>query len=256
MRRKKGVLLLVFLISLFLAVNYQFIDYQIEEFLNYYESGFVGRIVDGDTAIINGNSTRLLGINTPEKGERYYQEAKDFLSGLILNKTVEMEYGKDQYDQYGRRLAYITLEEKNINVELVRNGFANIYLLNDKRYKGELDQAWKECIDEGINLCEKSENKCTCAELREFYDQSVVLYNNCGFDCNLTGWTIKDEGRKKFVFENFILRKGKEVKIIVGNGRDDESALFWEGEEYVWTKTGDTLFLRDREGKLVLWKGY
>jgi len=32
--------------------------------------------------------------------------------------------------------------------------------------------------------------------------------------------------------------------------------LFWKGKDYVWTSTGDTLFLRDDEGKLVLWEMY
>jgi len=30
--------------------------------------------------------------------------------------------------------------------------------------------------------------------------------------------------------------------------------LFWKNEDYVWAKTGDTLFLRDGKGKLVLWE--
>jgi len=50
--------------------------------------------------------------------------------------------------------------------------------------------------------------------------------------------------------------KGKEVMIKVGEEENTENVLFWKGESYVWTKTGDTLFLRDEEGKLVLWKGY
>jgi len=30
----------------------------------------------------------------------------------------------------------------------------------------------------------------------------------------------------------------------------------WKKKDYVWTKTGDSLFLRDSKGKLVLWKSY
>ncbi|MCL4419217.1 hypothetical protein M1146_03895 [Patescibacteria group bacterium] len=60
----------------------------------------------------------------------------------------------------------------------------------------------------------------------------------------LKNWEIKDEGRKKFIFGNFILEKNREIKITAEDFN----------EEYVWTETGDTLFLRDEEGKLVLWK--
>jgi len=228
-----------------------------QEFLEDKEAGFVGRIVDGDTAIINGNSTRFLGINTPEKGERYYQEAKDFLGGLILNKTVTLEYGAEKTDLYGRKLAFIFLDGKNINIEQVRNGFANVYVLDYKKYESELREAWEECIADGRNLCERSTNECSyCIELKDLdiENQEVILSNKCDFGCSLNNWTIKDEGRKKFTFRNFVLETNKEARIIVGNGTDSADVLYWKDETYVWTATGDTLFLRDSEGKLVLWK--
>ena len=80
--------------------------------------------------------------------------------------------------------------------------------------------------------------------------------NKCDFDCNLKDWTIKDEGRKKFNFGEFILEGNGKVKIKVGEGINQKDILFWRGESYVWTSTGDTLFLRDNKGRLVLWKNY
>jgi len=138
--------------------------------------------VDGDTLIINGNSTRLLGINTPERGEKYYNEAKNFLSELVLNKTVKLEYIEDRYDLYKRTLAYIILDDKNINSEIVRSGFANLYIYNSDKYTGELKRAWQECIENNKYLCEKSNNECAkCIELKELdvKTQTLVLYNNC-----------------------------------------------------------------------------
>lgn len=257
MDKKREVILLIFLIVLFISINYSFIDGKLQEFLEDKETGVVERIVDGDTAIINGTSTRFLGINTPEKGEKYYQESKDFLESLILNKTVELEYGKDRIDLYGRKLAYIILDGKNVNIEQVRNGFANIFVYDKDKYTNDLKNAWNECIANGKNLCEKSEDKCAdCVELKELdvKKQISIFYNKCSFNCDLTNWDIKDEGRKHFIFPNFVLMGNKEVKIIVGNETNSEDELFWRNEEYVWTETGDTLFLRDKGGKLVLWR--
>ncbi|MDP2672340.1 MAG: lamin tail domain-containing protein, partial [Nanoarchaeota archaeon] len=62
--------------------------------------------------------------------------------------------------------------------------------------------------------------------------------------------------RKNFIFPNFNLNSEKEVVVKVGEGTSNEEVLFWKGEDYVWTETGDTLFLRDSEGKLVLWESY
>ena len=256
MNKKKEVFLLVFLILLLFAVNYRFIDNAIVGFLEEFDIGRVERIVDGDTLIVNGNSTRLLGINTPEKGEVYYLEAKSFLSELVLNKTVKLEYIGDRYDKYRRVLAYIILNSKNINSEIVRNGFANLYIYNSDKYTGELKKAWKECIENNKYLCEKSQTQCAkCIELKELNvkTQTLVLYNNCSFDCNLAGWQVKDEGRKKFTFNTYILNSRKSISIIVGNKTDTDNILYWNDEEYVWTSGGDTLLLRDEEEKLVLW---
>jgi len=58
------------------------------------------------------------------------------------------------------------------------------------------------------------------------------------------------------VFPEFVLKKKSEVKIVVGEGGNSKEILFWKNQDYVWTNTGDTLFLRDDEDKLVFWKSF
>ena len=259
MEKKIQILILILLISLLFIINYSFFDKEIKKFFSDSELGIVERVIDGDTIVINGTSVRLLGVNSPEQGEVGYAEGKEFLEMIILNKTVELRFGKEKYDKYDRKLAYIFYEEKNVNLEIVNEGFANVYILDDRKYEKELKNAWRNCVEKSVNLCEKSVNECSdCIELKEFDNENeiVIFYNQCEFDCSLDGWEIKDQGRKRFVFEEFILGKGKEVRVEVGEGIDGNSVLFWRNEYYVWTDTGDTLFLRDEEGKLVLWKGY
>jgi micrococcal nuclease len=252
MNKKKGVILISLISLLLFVIDYSFIDEGLGKFLDEKEFTIVSRIIDGDTIVV-GNDThvRLLGINTPEKGEEYYNEAKLSLAKL-MNKTVQLEYTGDRIDKYGRTLAYVIFED-NVNIEQVKNGFANFYIYGFDKYSSQLKEAWNECLAKGKNLCEKSKDKCAnCIELKSIKNQTVKLVNNCGFNCNLTNWQIKDEGRKKFVFENYILEE--EVSIIVGNETNTEERLFWKREDYVWTEGGDTFFLRDSQGKLVLWK--
>lgn len=256
--------MLVFLILLLIIVNYNFLDSKLEGFLigNDIEYAEVTRIVDGDTIKINGNDTiRFLGINTPEKGELYYKKAKEFLEKLILNKTIKIERGKEDRDMYERLLRYVFLEDENVNLKLVENGLANPYIYDIDEYTQSLRNAWINCVKENKNLCEKSTNICAdCIELKELdvKSQTLILYNSCNFDCSLNDWIIKDEGRKKFVFPDFILKNNKEVSIIVekGNKTNTENVLFWKRSDYVWTSGGDTMFLRDEEGRLVLWESY
>jgi endonuclease YncB( thermonuclease family) len=260
MEKGGKIFFLVFLIILLIAVNYNFLDSKLSGFLigNNIEHVKVTRIVDGDTIKINNDETiRFLGINTPEKGEFYYKEAKEFLEKLILNKTIKIERKKEDKDMYGRLLRYVFLDDENVNLKLVKNGLANIFIYDNDEYTQSLRDAWINCVKENKNLCEKSKDKCAdCIELKDLNvkTQTLVLYNSCNFPCSLKDWTIKDEGRKKFVFPDFTLQKNKEVSVIVENKTNTENVLFWRDKNYVWTSTGDTMFLRDENGGLVVWK--
>ena len=180
----------------------------------------------------------------------------------ICEVNYFLEEGKEDKDLYGRSLRYIFIEneEKSINEKLVEIGYANSYYPSGyDQYSYKLINAWEKCIKKQENLCEKSKEECSsCLKLNEFdvKTQEIALKNECEFSCNLTLWNIKDEGRKKFIFPEVNLAKNKEITVKVGNGKNTENELYWKGEEYVWTKTGDTLFLRDDKEKLVMWKGY
>jgi hypothetical protein len=250
MSKRKQFFILIVLIIILIIINYSSIDDFLENKI-LYESAKIERVIDGDTVVIKDKiSVRLLGINSPEKGELYYLEAKEFLENEVFNKTVKLKFGKERYDKYGRILAYIFLDNENVNIKLVEEGLANYYFPSGKdTYYEPIVLAWENCIKKGINLCESSENTCAdCIILDEmnFKDQKVILYNNCSYDCSLDNWSIKDEGRKKFYFENIILNRKDKIEICAEDFDED----------YVWTKTGDTLFLRDEKGKLVLWKKY
>jgi len=255
-KKKKDLLILILLIIALFAINYNFLDNSIKNFLSDSEIVEIERIVDGDTLIANGNSIRLLGINTPEKGEIYYDQAKQYLEKLALNKTARLEFGKDKKDRYNRTLAYIYINGQNINLELVKKGYANIYFPSGKdNHYNEFLNSWVECVDNNINLCEKSTNICAtnCIQLKgiEIQHQRIYFYNRCERSCEMTSWSIKDEGRKKFIFPNYSLPAYSNVSISVNKGSD----FYWD-EPYVWTSTGDSMFLRDKENKLVLWKNY
>jgi len=233
--KQKNVLVLTLLIIALVMINYGWLDKAVNNFLNIYEQVHVDRIIDGDTIESNKTSIRLLGINAPERGELYYEEAKVFLEDLILNKTVNLKYGKEMYDKYQRVLAYVFLDNTNINLKLVEEGFANYYFYGGRdKYSNALEDAWKDCIEKNVNLCEASVDECAdCIELEGF----DTIINSCSFSCDINGWQIKGEGRKNIIFSDIILGSGEEI-----------------GFELELTETGDTIFLRDDEGKLVLWE--
>ncbi len=88
----------------------------------------VTKVIDGDTLEINTTERiRLSGINSPETGECYYQEAKDRLTKLILNKEIFLERDYTNKDKYKRLLRYIHLNNREINSQLIQEGYVKVY---------------------------------------------------------------------------------------------------------------------------------
>ncbi len=90
----------------------------------------VTRIVDGDTLEVSGPSgaaetVRVVGIDTPERGQCGFAEAADALARMALGQDVTLVAGaRDDRDQYGRILRYVDVEGIDAGLELIRGGFA------------------------------------------------------------------------------------------------------------------------------------
>ncbi|MBZ2164480.1 thermonuclease family protein [Methanobacterium spitsbergense] len=95
---------------------------------NYEASGYCSYVVDGDTIDVDGiGRIRFVGVNTPERGQPGYQEAKDFVSSLCLGKTVGLDIDDAKhYDKYGRVLAVVYSGDMNVNAELLKRGYAEV----------------------------------------------------------------------------------------------------------------------------------
>jgi micrococcal nuclease len=109
------------------------------------KEGVVKRVIDGDTIELeDGTSIRLVGVNTPEPKDSYYQEAKKFTEKLVGGKKVTFQYDAYTSDRFGRVLAYVFIGDKNLSVELVKNGLAKVAIYEDRRkliYQDQLLQA-------------------------------------------------------------------------------------------------------------------
>jgi micrococcal nuclease len=73
-------------------------------------------ISDGDTiAVLTSDKLqvkiRLYGIDAPEMGQDFGRKSKDFASGMVGNKMVEVEVMDT--DRYGRTVAVILVDGKN-----------------------------------------------------------------------------------------------------------------------------------------------
>ncbi len=226
------------------------------------------RVIDGDTIVLdNGEKVRLLGVNAPERGQRYYAEAKKRLKGLVEGKMVKIELLKHR-DQYGRLLGFVFLNSTNVNVEMVREGLSNLYVEEPIKYEKALKDAWSECLNRKINICNLSRSKCeSCIKITEFKwnaegndcenpnGEYVAFQNVCNFSCNLTNWTIMDESRNVYRFKVLVISSGSKIKIHSGCGTDNSTDLYWcpsKSCKSIWNNNGDTLYLLDENGEMIL----
>lgn len=124
----------------------------------------VVRVVDGDTFIIDYNGSeervRLIGIDTPESV--HPNESKNTEEGIktsnytkerLEGKIVKIELDVQERDQYGRILAYVYIDGKMYNKELLELGYAKIatYPPNVK-YVEDFTKIQKEARENKVGL--------------------------------------------------------------------------------------------------------
>ena len=90
--------------------------------------GNVTHVEDGDTLDINGITIRLSLVNTPERGQPGFNEAKKFVNSLCLGKKGELDVddGQRRGDRYGREVGVVYCNGININEKLMDNHLAKI----------------------------------------------------------------------------------------------------------------------------------
>ena len=86
----------------------------------------VVQVIDGDTVVIAGDErVRLIGIDTPEKGQCGFDEAKQALEKLLASGTATFYSGTtSDKDKYDRLLRYIEVEGIDVGLNLISNGLA------------------------------------------------------------------------------------------------------------------------------------
>ena len=99
----------------------------------------VSRVIDGDTfELCSGETVRLLCVDTPEKGEEGYEEAKLFLEDLLLYNPVELKqsnYDGPNKDKYNRLLRWVyiynssSVEQLFVNKYILEEGYGDILII-------------------------------------------------------------------------------------------------------------------------------
>lgn len=126
------------------------------------ETATVTQIIDGDTIDVSMNGqtyrVRYIGMNTPERDEACYSEARQANALFVQGQTVRLVRDVSEIDQYGRLLRYIYVGDLFVNRALVEQGYAEVVSYppdtaqfdNFKRLEDEARAANRGCHPTGI----------------------------------------------------------------------------------------------------------
>ncbi len=193
----------------------------------------VKRVIDGDTLILQtGETIRLININAPEKNRLGYNEAASFLKQLE-NQTISLELLGT--DKYRRTLARVYSKDNYVNLEIVKQGFANKYLVRDNEL-AEFIKAEERAINSEKGIW-KSSGNLNCLKLKKNKKQTIEITNSCNF-INLTDWALKDESRKEYNFQSISINSNETIEIM-------------PGIEAIWSEKRNSIYIFDAEGNLV-----
>jgi len=148
------------------------------------------RVVDGGTIDINYNGKkeriRMLCIDNPEsvhpdrsKNTEMGKKASKYTKKRLSNKYILLEFEQRKRGKYGRLLAYVILDGKNFNLELVKKGWSPYYTKygQSEKHHSEFVSAEKKAKANGLNI----------------WALKTTPFENQGLQCKLVRGNIKSK---------------------------------------------------------------
>lgn len=240
----------------------------------------VDEVIDGDTIRVSGPdgevTVRLIGMNAPEEGECFHDEATAALRFALGSEGVRLTRDVSDVDRYGRWLRYVeTAAGDDVGAGLVAAGYARSHHYEpDTARNATYDDLQADAQRRGAGLwapdaCGPAADSGASIAIDGQFDapgddhqnlgEEWVRFTNTGSDpVDLTGWRVADESSShRYMFGTLILAPGETVTLFTGCGVDTQDARHWCNDAgAVWNNDGDTVFLTDPNGNTVASHGY
>lgn len=241
-------------------------------------SAVVTEVTDGDTftVLVGGmpEDVRLIGVDAPETGECWADRATALLRDLLGGTVVLVPDATDR-DRFDRLLRYADRDGSDVGVQMVRRGAAisRTYPPDTARQEA-LDDAERAARAEGIglwapdacgpvvgaNLAVSAINENPPGDDNlDLNGEWIEITNRSTAAVELAGWVVRDESAShRYAFPpEFVLGAGATVRLSTGCGTDTADRLHWcMRDSAVWNNSGDTVFVLDPNGNVVVSRSY
>lgn len=228
------------------------------------QTATVSAVLDGDTIRLNnGQVVRYFGLNTPERGQPFADQATRYNEQLVLGKQVRVVAARPEPDSYQRLLAYVYADDRLVNARLISAGWAHVFILDpfDRAEEWLRLQRDAQAGDRGMWQAVEGPLKITLVradapgnDLDNPNGEYVRLCNVSPQPLDLTGFAVENAHNNRYVFPTGRLQPGYTALLLSGPGstsvRNGEWRFHW-GNGPVWNNSGDTAFLFDPSGKQI-----
>lgn len=235
------------------------------------ETAVVTSVYDGDTFTLDtGDRVRLRWVNTPEMKphEDYGPEARAFTASLVEGKTVQLLYGSTLRDGYGRLVAGVMVDGKNLSIELLEQGYGHMFVIPpdhtdlkpfiaaQERARTARRGIWSTARFQGA-LHITSFHANADGDDRENVNGEYLRVCNVSPDpVDLSGYSIADISGNKYVFPQVIVPAGYTFKLHSGKGTDDvdteaQITVHLQSADPIWNNKLDRATIYDRYGRVV-----
>ncbi|WP_254272450.1 lamin tail domain-containing protein [Haloarcula marina] len=203
-------------------------------------------------------------------------DASNFAKDGLLGETVGVvgDPNADRRDRYDRRLAYVVVDDRLFNYRLVATGHARVYESDFSRLDRfhEAERTAREarrglwtCLDSSAATRTPGDSPLAVAEIHadaagndneNLNDEYVVFENRGDSPLSLAGWTVGDAAGHTYAVGDVTLDPGERVTLYTGSGTDTADSLYWDADGAIWNNGGDTVVVRDADGRVVLERSY
>jgi len=231
----------------------------------------VVKVYDGDTlTLATGDRVRLRWVNTPElKPEQAYGiDAREAASALVMGQEVTLIYGSVMRDGYGRLLAGVRVDGKDLSQHLLELGLAHLFIIPpaegddapllaaQSRARTARRGIWSTDNYQGVLHITSFHANAAGDDRENVNGEYARLCNISSRLLDIDGFRVTELSGRSWILPPMLIPPGHTVKVHSGQGaHQTDSAkqleVYLGSDHPIWNNDRDRITIYDRYGKVV-----